>query len=116
MSDNMMDQLSRKAQYTDQLLQTSYNQYKESSWFTDQGGLHTVLEASLESTVDQLEEEDGVDQTAWEGGDYNQIQFTHPLSNIHPVRAYFFNHEEAMPVGGSRDTPMACSYDQETGE
>jgi len=114
--DNMMDLFSGKAQATDQLLRTSFNQDKESSWFTDQGGLHTVLEASLESTVDQLEEEYGVDQTAWEWGDYHQVQFTHPLSNIHPVLAYFFNHEEAIPVGGSRVTPMAASYDQETGE
>src|SRR5690625_3233553 len=114
--DNMLDLFSGKAQTTDQLLRTSFDQNEESIWFTDQGGLNTVLEASLESTVDQLEEEYGIDQTKWEWGDYHQVEFKHPLSSIHPVLAYFFNHEEPIPVGGSRVTPMAASYDQETGE
>lgn len=114
--DNMLDLFGGKAQTTDQLLRTSLGQDEESIWFTDQGGLNTVLEESLRSTVNQLEEDYGTDQPAWEWGDYHKVQFEHPLSSIHPVLAYFFNREEPIPVGGSRVTPMAAGYDQETGD
>src|SRR5699024_5732619 len=51
----------------------------------------------------------------WEWGDYHQVTFSHPLSEASSILAFFFNPEDAIPVGGSSVTPMAASYDTETG-
>src|SRR5699024_3184843 len=58
----------------------------------------------------------GDDMEAWEWGAYHKVQFYHPLSDVNPVLAYVFNREKPISVGGSSVTPMAASYDNETGE
>src|SRR5699024_7732233 len=50
------------------------------------------------------------------GGANHKVQFYHPLSDVNPVLAYVFNREKPISVGGSSVTPMAASYDNETGE
>ncbi|WP_100012443.1 penicillin acylase family protein [Lentibacillus sediminis] len=112
---DVMELFSGRAQTTDQLLREAISG-EGSIWVEERGGLQELLLTSLSETVDHLAEEYGEELTAWQWGNYHQVQFYHPLSGIHPVLAYFFNNEDPIPVGGSSVTPMAASYDQETGE
>lgn len=113
--ENMMDLFSGRAQTADELLRTAING-DNSIWMDEKGGVEIVLHDSLTSVLTHLEKEFGADQTAWEWGDYHKVQFYHILSGIHPVLDYFLQKEKPMPVGGSGVTPMAASYDVETGE
>lgn len=112
---DVMELFSGRAQTTDQLLRMAISG-EGSIWVEERGGLQELLLTSLSETIDHLVGEYGEDLTAWQWGDYHQVQFYHPLSGIHPVLAFFFNNEDPIPVGGSSVTPMAASYDQETGE
>src|SRR5699024_10314235 len=87
-----------------------------SIWIEDKGGIEKVLKQSLEQTLEKLSAEYGDDMEAWEWGAYHKVQFYHPLSDVNPVLAYVFNREKPISVGGSSVTPMAASYDHETGE
>ncbi|PWA11946.1 penicillin acylase family protein [Pueribacillus theae] len=113
--DTMMKLFGSRGQTTDELLRKAASG-EGSEWIDENGGLEQVLGQSLERTVVKLKEEYGEDVTAWKWGEYHKVQFTHPLSGINPILAYFFNHEKPMPVGGSDVTPMAASYNKETGE
>src|SRR5699024_11637862 len=75
-----------------------------------------LLQTSLSRTMINLEKDFGENLDDWQWGDYHKVQFYHPLSNIHPILAYFFNNEKQIPVDGSGVTPMAASYSSETGE
>ncbi|WP_156960095.1 penicillin acylase family protein [Oceanobacillus manasiensis] len=112
--DNMMGMFSGKGQTTDSLLRTALNGEK-SIWVEEAGSIEGVLRKSLTKTVEKLQEEYGSSIEEWRWGDYHQVQFDHPLSGIHPVLAFFFNSEKPMEVGGSSVTPMAASYEPETG-
>ncbi|HLS08437.1 penicillin acylase family protein [Lentibacillus sp.] len=107
----VMDLFGGKGQTTDQLLRKG----NDSVWIQDNGGLQEVFAASLESTLDQLVDEYGSTMPDWQWGDYHRVQFYHPLSDISPILAFFFNREEPIPTGGSSVTPMAASHDAETG-
>ena len=106
---------STQSQATEILLRTAFHG-EDSIWIEENGGLEEVLANSLKTTVEKLTEEHGEDMSAWTWGDYHQVQFNHPLSGISPFLAFFFNREDALPVGGSGVTPMAASYHSETGE
>lgn len=113
--ENMMDFFSGRAHTADELLRSTMNG-DYSIWMEEKGGIETVLHESLTNVLTHLKEEFGVDQTAWEWGDYHKVQFYHILAGIHPVLDYFLQKEKPIPVGGSGVTPMAASYDVETGE
>jgi len=109
--ETMMALFEGSGQTTDALLRKG----DDSIWMKENGGLEEVLRVALENTVDKLIGAYGETVTEWEWGDYHQVQFDHPLSDVSPVLAYFFNPKDPKPVGGSHVTPMAASYDTETG-
>ncbi len=113
--DGVMGLFNSRGQTTDEILRNAASG-NSSIWFDDNGGLESVLHLSLQHTIEKLTEEYGDDMLTWEWGEYHQVQFPHPLSAVHPVLAYFFNHEDSLPVGGSSVTSMAAAYDTETGE
>lgn len=106
---------STQSQSTENVLRKAASG-EESQWIEEKGGIEVVLHDALENTMEKLTETYGEDIAAWEWGDYHQVQFHHPLSGVSPLVAFFFNNEDAIPVGGSGVTPMATSYDTETGE
>ncbi|GAA0590405.1 penicillin acylase family protein [Virgibacillus siamensis] len=109
--EDVMDLFGGKGQTTDKILR----QGNESVWIQDNGGMQTVLHQALQQALQPLTEVYGNDMTSWEWGNYHKVQFYHPLSAISPVLEFFFNREDPIPVGGSSVTPMAASYDPETG-
>ena len=109
--DEVMDLFAGKGQTTDELLRKG----NASIWIEQNGGLEHVLQTSLENTLTQLTDEYGSTMTDWKWGDYHQVQFNHPLSGTSRFLKFFFNRESPIPVGGSSVTPMAASYDAETG-
>ncbi|GAB3049444.1 penicillin acylase family protein [Virgibacillus ainsalahensis] len=113
--ESIMNLFGNQGQTTDQLLRKAING-EYSIWIEENGGLEEVLQTSLKETLKSLTQEFGEDLTLWQWGDYHKVQFYHPLSGIHPVLSFFFNNEKALPVGGSSVTPMAASYNSETGE
>ncbi|MFD2629854.1 penicillin acylase family protein [Oceanobacillus kapialis] len=112
--EEMMDMFSAKGQTTDELLRTALKG-EPSIWIEESGGLKELLSTALNKTVTKLQTDYGEDLADLRWGDYHQVQFVHPLSGIHPVLAFFFNNEKPMEVGGSSVTPMAASYEPETG-
>lgn len=108
---DVMDLFGSRGQTTDEILRKG----NESVWIKENGGIKEVLQTSLDETVGELSEEFGDNLTDWKWGDYHKVQFYHPLSDISPVLAFFFNNEDPISVGGSSVTPMAASYDSKTG-
>ncbi|WP_090871459.1 penicillin acylase family protein [Oceanobacillus limi] len=113
--ESVMELFGARGQTTDEILRKAIRG-ESSLWIEENGGIETVLQVSLENTIENLVESYGQELTAWEWGDYHKVQFDHPLSAVHPVLAYFFNNEDPMPVGGSAVTPMAAAYNSDTGE
>ncbi|MBP2257800.1 penicillin acylase family protein [Virgibacillus alimentarius] len=109
--DGMMELFTGSGQTTDQLLRKG----DDAVWIRENGGLEKVLHTALENSLKQLIEEHGDTLAKWEWGDYHQVTFSHPLSEASSILAFFFNPEDPIPVGGSSVTPMAASYDTETG-
>lgn len=109
--ETMMALFEGRGQTTDALLRKG----DDSIWMKENGGLEEVLRVALENTVEGLISAYGETLTEWKWGDYHRVQFTHPLSDVSPILAYFFNREDPKPVGGSHVTPMAASYETETG-
>lgn len=111
----MRELFSTQSQSTENVLRKAASGQK-SQWIEEKGGIEVVLHDALENTMEKLTETYGEDLSAWKWGDYHQVQFHHPLSSVSPLLAFFLNNEDAIPVGGSGVTPMATSYDKETGE
>lgn len=84
-----MEFFSANGQTTDELLRKSINGEK-SIWIEENGGLEKVLQTSLTAAVMKLADKYSEDMEAWRWGDYHKVQFYHPLSNVHPILAYFF--------------------------
>lgn len=108
---DVMELFGSRGQTTDEILRNG----DDSIWIQQNGGFEKVLHTAFKNTIDQLTKEYGDKVTAWNWGEYHQVQFPHPLSSISPVLAFFFNNEDPIPVGGSSVTPMAASYDAESG-
>lgn len=109
--ESMMGLFGAQAQTTDELLRAG----DDSMWIEENGGLQKVLHTALENTMEQLSDEYGANISEWTWGDYHRVEFEHPLSGVNSILAHFFNPEDPMPVDGSSVTPMAASYDAETG-
>nr|WP_229683141.1 penicillin acylase family protein [Virgibacillus oceani]GGG77096.1 beta-lactam antibiotic acylase [Virgibacillus oceani] len=109
--EDVMDLFGSRGQTTNNILRSG----DDSIWIQENGGMEQVLLTSLKNTLDDLTEAYGEELSAWQWGDYHQVQFPHPLSNVSPILAFFFNNEDPTPVGGSSVTPMAASYDSESG-
>jgi penicillin amidase len=110
----MMEMFSARGQVTDEMLRKSLNG-ETSIWMEENGGLMSVLTDSLERALALLGDEFGAPAADWAWGDFHRVDFRHPLSGIHPVLEFFLNRKDPEPVGGSGVTPMAASFDRETG-
>ncbi|MHA7135657.1 penicillin acylase family protein [Rossellomorea arthrocnemi] len=96
---SVVDELIRKA-----------HQGEESKWFVDRGGYKTFITASFTQAIDELEEAYGSLMDEWEWGLYHKVYFEHPLSGASSVLKRFLNDRDPEPVGGSRVTVGAASY------
>ncbi|WRP08831.1 penicillin acylase family protein [Rossellomorea aquimaris] len=96
---SVVDELIRKA-----------HKGEESQWFVDKGGYKTFLTASLTQAIDVLQEAYGSSMDEWEWGLYHRVYFEHPLSGASSVLKWFLNDRDPEPVGGSRVTVGAASY------
>ncbi|GGP11102.1 penicillin acylase family protein [Oceanobacillus neutriphilus] len=113
--DTMRDLFSTESQSIDNMLRLDRDG-EQSIWLDENGGVENVLHSSLQAALEKLEEDYGEEMSAWTWGDYHQVPFNHPLSGVSPFLAFFFNKEDAIPVGGTGVTPMAASYNSKTGE
>lgn len=111
---SMLDLFKGKGQTTDALLRKAIKG-ESSVWLETYGGLQQVLLDSLQQSITELERKYGEPISGWKWGDYHRVYFEHPLSNVHPVLEYVFNQEAPIPVDGSSVTPMAASFEEETG-
>lgn len=112
--DTMRSLFSTESQSIDNMLRLARDG-EQSIWLDENGGVENVLHGSLQAALEKLAEGYGEDMSAWTWGDYHQVHFNHPLSGVSPFLAFFFNNEDAIPVGGSSVTPMAASYNSKTG-
>lgn len=97
-----------RGQTVDQLVRSAYNE-EGSIWFDKNGGLEAVFKNAFEESVRELKNLYGSDIEGWAWGDYHQVYFEHPLSNIFFLDK-FFNSKEPVSVGGSQVTVMAASF------
>ncbi|MGF3102684.1 penicillin acylase family protein [Rossellomorea sp. DUT-2] len=95
----------------DELIRKAHNG-EESQWFVDRGGYKTFISASLTQAIDELEEAYGSSMDEWEWGLYHKVYFEHPLSGASSVLKRFLNDRDPEPVGGSRVTVGAASYNE----
>jgi penicillin G amidase len=99
---SVVDELIRKAHVGE-----------ESQWFVDRGGYGSFLTSSLTRALSELEEAYGSSMEKWEWGMYHKVYFEHPLSGASPILKKFLNDKDPVPVGGSRVTVEAASYNEE---
>ncbi len=112
-SEEMLGMFKGKGQTTDELIRSA-DEGENPVWIKEQGGFEQLLHDSLKQAVTDLSARFGEDMSAWKWGDYHRVTFDHPLSSIGFLER-FFNGEDPLPVGGSRVTVMAASYNDETG-
>ncbi|MGG3913011.1 penicillin acylase family protein [Rossellomorea vietnamensis] len=110
--DDMMKLFEGRQSVVDELIRKAHKG-EESQWFTDQEGYETFLAKSLASALSELEEAYGSSMDDWEWGMYHRVYFEHPLSSASPILKKFLNEREPVPVGGSRVTVEAASYNEE---
>ncbi|MGG1630684.1 penicillin acylase family protein [Rossellomorea sp. NRS-1567] len=95
----------------DELIRKAHNG-EESQWFVDRGGYKTFITASFTQAIDELEEAYGSSMDEWKWGLYHKVYFEHPLSGASSVLKRFLNDRDPEPVGGSRVTVGAASYNE----
>ncbi|MCA1053617.1 penicillin acylase family protein [Rossellomorea aquimaris] len=110
--DEMMDLFEGRQSVVDELLRQA-NNGKESSWFEPFGGHAAYLQSTFEKSISELENTYGTSMEKWKWGDYHKVYFQHPISSASPVLEWFFNRKDPVPVGGSRVTVQAASYNEE---
>ncbi|TFB14076.1 penicillin acylase family protein [Filobacillus milosensis] len=106
--EEVLSMFKGSGQNLDQLIMKAY-EGKDVLWFEKNGGLEQVISNAFTKTIDELEEMQGENMSEWAWGDYHQVYFAHPLSNI-SILDEFFNPIEPVPVGGSNVTVMAASF------
>ncbi|HLQ95880.1 MAG TPA: penicillin acylase family protein [Pseudogracilibacillus sp.] len=102
--DDLDDLFEAEGQTTDELLRSG----DDSKWVRDAGGMESLVQETLETTIEDLEKEYGEKVEDWKWGDYHQIQFKHPLSSASDILAKIVNKDDPLPVDGSAYTPMAA--------
>ena len=110
--EDMMKLFEGRQSVVDELIRKAHNG-EESRWFVDKGGYDTFLKKSLTNALSELEKAYGVSMDEWEWGRYHKVYFEHPLSGASPILKKFLNDKEPVPVGGSRVTVEAASYNEE---
>ncbi|MFI8686146.1 penicillin acylase family protein [Rossellomorea sp. NPDC077527] len=110
--EEMMKMFEGRQSVVDELLRRAHAG-EESQWFVDRGGYERFLASSLSKAVKELEVAYGSSMNDWEWGMYHKVYFEHPLSSASPILKRFLNDKEPVPVGGSRVTVEAASYNDE---
>ncbi|UTE79422.1 penicillin acylase family protein [Rossellomorea sp. KS-H15a] len=110
--DDMMKLFEGRQSVVDELIRKAHKG-EESEWFADQEGYETFLAKSLGGALSELEEAYGSSMEEWEWGMYHRVYFEHPLSSASPILKRFLNEKDPVPVGGSRVTVEAASYNDE---
>jgi penicillin G amidase len=108
----MMELFEGRQMIVDELLRKAHNG-DVSSWFDPFGGYESYLQSTLNKTLDKLHASYGPDMNKWQWGKYHKIYFEHPISSASPLLEMFFNKKDPVPVGGSRVTVQAASYNKE---
>ncbi|WP_064093609.1 penicillin acylase family protein [Rossellomorea aquimaris] len=109
--DEMMKLFEGRQSVVDELIRNAHNG-EPSQWFADRGGYEEFLTSTFSQAIGELEEAYGSSMDSWKWGDYHKVYFEHPLSGASPVLKWFFNNKEPIPVGGSRVTVEAASYNK----
>ncbi|KFN01268.1 penicillin acylase family protein [Bacillus clarus] len=86
---------------------------EDSAWFSKYGGFTEVLHTSYANVMKKLQKQYGTNVVDWEWGEYHKLSFTHPISRSSHILAFFFNREEPVPIGGSKVTVQAASYEDD---
>ncbi|CAN7417849.1 penicillin acylase family protein [Rossellomorea sp. LjRoot5] len=110
--DDMMKLFEGRQSVVDELIRKAHTG-DESQWFADRGGYKSFLAASLTNALNEIEEAYGSSVNEWEWGMYHKVYFEHPLSSASPILKKFLNERGPVPVGGSRVTVEAASYNEE---
>jgi penicillin G amidase len=108
----MMELFEGRQSIVDEMLRKAH-EGDVSSWFEPYGGYHEYLQSSLDKALHELETSYGTDMGKWKWGDFHKVYFEHPISGASPILEWFFNRKDPIPVGGSRVTVQAASYNQE---
>ncbi len=111
-SEEAMNLFAGKQSVVDELIRKA-SSGTESPWFKEQGGFDKYMKMTFSQTIEELKETYGEDSTQWKWGDYHQVYFAHPLSSASEFIKPFFNQVDPVPVGGSRVTVQAASYNAE---
>ncbi|MGR3763967.1 penicillin acylase family protein [Rossellomorea sp. NS-SX7] len=109
--EEMMDLFEGRQSIVDEMLRRAHIG-DVSPWFEPFGGYQAYLQESLGKAIKELEDKYGPSMDEWKWGDYHKVYFEHPISSASPVLEWFFNRKDPAPVGGSRVTVQAASYNQ----
>lgn len=102
-----------RAQVVDQLIRQA-DAGDEGVWMAEKGGLQNVTLQSFQQAVDKAVELQGDSVIDWAWGDFHRVTFEHPLASIRPLDRLF--NPTPVPMGGSRVTVGAASFNAETGD
>jgi penicillin G amidase len=108
----MMELFEGRQSIVDEMLRKAHDG-EVSSWFEPYGGYQEYLQSSLDKALNELEASYGTAMGKWKWGDFHKVYFEHPISGASPLLEWFFNRKDPIPVGGSRVTVQAASYNQE---
>ncbi|MGD7048406.1 penicillin acylase family protein [Rossellomorea marisflavi] len=110
--NDMMKLFEGKQNVVDELIRKALKG-KVSPWFTEQGGFESFLVESLSDTLEDGFDRYGSNMDEWAWGDYHRVYFENPLSSASSILEWFLNRRSPEPVGGSRVTVGAASYNDE---
>jgi penicillin amidase len=113
MDQNMYKMFEGRAQIVDQLIRNAING-NPGPWVEQKGGLAEVTRLALQNAIDQSIKLQGNQPEKWKWGKFHSVTFAHPLSSIKPLHLLF--NPTPVPMGGSRVTVGAASFNGRTGE
>lgn len=113
LNEKTLDLFEGKTQVTDHLLRQAADG-KPGWWIQNQGGLKKLFLSSFKEAVRRGQDLQGKDPTHWQWGQFHQVVFSHPLSEVSPLNLLF--NRQPIPVGGSGMTVMAAGWNFDSGE
>jgi penicillin amidase len=113
MDENMYKMFDGRTQIVDQLIRNAING-NPGPWVEGKGGLAEVTRLALQAAIDQVVDLQGDQPEKWKWGKFHSVTFAHPLSSIQPLDLLF--NPTPVPMGGSRVTVGAGSFNGRTGE
>ncbi|MCL2839760.1 MAG: penicillin acylase family protein [Defluviitaleaceae bacterium] len=107
-SEDMWPLFRRRASFVNELFRRNLNG-EHVIWIEENGGMEHVLEATLENTLVELESMLGRNMNHWEWGNFHQVAFRHPLSNVSPLHI-LFNPRDRIATPGSGVTVNQAAF------